>query len=170
VTDHSRCSALHIAAQRKNTSILLRLLASGGDLMARNCYNLSALQELQLSRPRLFPLNMRLALSGEAGGGTQLSHRYKTIANSINVHAARQEQRKHDLHIQRLSAELAVELGVARDKLIATPSAGGLGRKPGFIRTRKIQSLLLKGARLDRGHVHLRSLLWHIRYVMVLRA
>lgn len=50
------CSAMHIAGQRKNLSIFLRLLEAGGDMMLPNCYNLSALQELQRSMPKLFPL------------------------------------------------------------------------------------------------------------------
>ena len=134
MADHADMTALHIAAQRKNLSIFLRLLAAGGDLMAPNCYNLSPLQELQHARPRLFHLQ---------------SHGHATIGIGMGG-LSQQRAKKQGVH--RLSTELAMELGIHHRR--AEPRVSLL----------RVRGLILRGAKLDRGSVHMRSLLWHIRY------
>eukprot|EP00750_Incisomonas_marina_P015240 INCI18126.2.p1 GENE.INCI18126.2~~INCI18126.2.p1 ORF type:complete len:369 (-),score=54.56 INCI18126.2:1077-2183(-) len=174
----------------------MRLLAAGGDIMAPNCYNLSALQELQLARPKLFPINVNFTVAAGASGtggivGAGYHHHHssgkhphhhhhhhstsgrvlKAMTSSLSLPSSRQEYRRHEIELQQLGAELAVELGVGRmwrDSLSKCAAASGVGTgdvplKTGVtIRTQRIRDLLLQGARLDRGSAHMRSLLWHI--------
>ena len=127
VTDYSNNSPLHIAAQRKNIAIFQRLVVAGGDIMAFNCYDMSALQELQLSRPKLFPLNGVSALSaigtgtssshGHGHGGRPLAEGFREVAMKIAAkhghgHSntdhtfTREERRRHDVRVHALGAEL----------------------------------------------------------------